>query len=109
MGRLLDKFLQHPVLLLALACSSLFYLPLGMRAFWDPLEGHIAETARLMVETGAWLAPHSPLFQGFVTLCLKLFGYSEWAARLPSATFGVLCVWITYRFGRHWKGEQTGL
>ena len=118
MGRILDRLLKHPVFSLALACASLFYLPLGLRALWDPGESRTAEIAREMLEWKDWLAPHlnyvlyfnkPPLMYWLTALSMRWAGITPMAARLACATFGLLTVIVTYRWGSNWKNERVGL
>ncbi len=118
MGRFLDSLSKRPFLFLGGACATLFFLPLNLRALWDPYEGQLAEMAREMLELGDWITPHlhytatlkePPLMSWVTALSLALFGPSAWAARFSCALFGLLTVWVTYRMGKNWKGERTGL
>src|SRR5215813_6544548 len=97
MGRL-EKYLSS---LLLLGCASLFYLPLGARALWDPGEGRYAEIAREMLELKDWLVPHlnytfffdkPPLMYWLTALSTALFGPGEFATRFWCALFGLLTV-----------------
>ena len=77
----------------------IFFL-LGHRGLNEPDEGRYAEIAREMAVSGDWLVPHlngfehfqkPPLIYWATALSFKLFGFTEWAARLPSA----LAAWGT--------------
>src|SRR5437764_7091799 len=98
MGRLLE-FLKRPFFHLLLACASLFYLPLGMRALWNSGEGRYAEIAREMLELKDWISPHlnyvlyfdkPPLMYWLTALAMRLLGPTAFAARFWCATFGLL-------------------
>lgn len=59
---------------------------------------------------------HPPLYFGILWIWTRVFGTSEIAVRIPSVTFGVLTVWITYFIGKNLfseqgspKGKKTGL
>lgn len=80
----------------------LFFM-LGQRGLNEPDEGRYAEIAREMVTTGDWLVPHlngiehfqkPPVIYWSTALMFKIFGFNEWAARLPSAlaAWGVVCL-----------------
>src|SRR5438067_6298729 len=112
------NFSVSPFWCLVLACSTLFYLPLGLRSLWDSDEGRYAEIAREMLELKDWVSPHlnyvlyfekPPLMYWLTAASLALFGQNEFAARLWCAVFGVLTVGVVYLIGKHWKSERMGL
>jgi len=106
-----------PWVLSASAIFALFY-QLGSAALFEPDEGRNAEKAREMLLLSDWLTPHEnfhpvldkPMaFYWLIALAYKLFGVSEWAARLPSALAALGCVALVYFFARfHW-GRPQGL
>ncbi len=102
-------------LLAILAVWLVFFLVPGMRSapLLEPDEGRNAEVAREMLAGGDWITPHyngyayldkpAPFFW-LVAASLKLFGVSEWAARLPSAlaalaTLLLVCLLARRMFG----------
>lgn len=105
-----------PWLLGASAIFILFY-QLGGAALFEPDEGRNAEKAREILLLGDWLTPHEnfhpvldkPIaFYWLIALCYKLFGISEWAARLPSALAALGCVALVYCFaGVQWGKAQA--
>lgn len=109
--------LSHFVVLLSLA-SLLFFLGLGTLGLTDRDEGSNAEAAREMVETGDWVSPtlnYEPRFAKPVFVywlmsgTYRLFGVSEFTARLPSALFGVALILLQYLFLMHLRGSTFGL
>jgi uncharacterized membrane protein YhdT len=52
---------------------------------------------------------HPPLFQLTMWLSYQLFGYTEWAGRLPSALAGVITVAVIYLLGRDLFSKRAGL
>ncbi len=105
------------VILLALACL-LFFLGLGTLGLTDRDEGRNAEAAREMVETGDWVSPtfnYEPRFAkpAFVYWLMsgayRLFGVSEFTARLPSALCGVALILLQYAFLTRLCGPLLGL
>ncbi len=93
----------------------LFFFKLGDRSFRNPDEGRYAEIAAEMVKTGDWVEPQlygvgylrKPiLFYWLVAASFKIFGFSEWAARLVPASFGVLGVLLTFFFARKVFNEK---
>ncbi|HEU4345870.1 MAG TPA: glycosyltransferase family 39 protein [Candidatus Binatia bacterium] len=88
----------------------------------DPDEGRNAEKAREILLLGDWVTPHQnfvptldkPIFfYWLLALSFKLFGLSEWSARLPNALASLGCVFLVYRFARAqfglWPALWSGL
>jgi 4-amino-4-deoxy-L-arabinose transferase-like glycosyltransferase len=107
----------HLLLLFALA-SLLFFLGLGTLGLTDRDEGSNAEAAREMVETGDWVTPtlnYEPRFAKpvfiywLMSAAYRLFGVSEFTARLPSAFFGVALILLQYAFLARVRGPLLGL
>jgi len=105
-----------PWILGASAILILFY-QLGSAALFEPDEGRNAEKAREILLLRDWVTPHEnfhpvldkPIFfYWLIALSFKLFGVSEWAARLPSALAALGCVAVVYAFARvHWGKAQA--
>ena len=102
-----------PWLLFGFVLFVLFYR-LGTPALFEPDEGRNAEKAREILLLRDWITPHEnfhpvldkPIFfYWLIALSYKLFGVSEWAARLPSALAAFSCVLMVYLFVRRWWGE----
>jgi 4-amino-4-deoxy-L-arabinose transferase-like glycosyltransferase len=107
----------HLAILLALAILLLF-LGLGSLGLTDRDEGRNAEAGREMFETGDWISPTfnyepryaKPVFlYWLMSLSYRLFGVSEFAARLPSALFGVALILLQYLFLTRVRGPVLGL
>ena len=98
--------------LLCLLCLVIVFCSLGKAALFEPDEGRNAEKARQILLLGDWVTPYEnflptldkPMFfYWLVAISFKLFGLSEWSARLPSALAALGCVILVYRFARnHW-------
>ena len=52
---------------------------------------------------------YPPLFPFFTTVSFDLFGASLFSARLVSAIFSVLTLWVVYEFANSMYGEKTAL
>lgn len=107
----------YPLLLVAL-CALLFFFGLGSLGLTDRDEGSNAEAAREMVQSGDWLTPTlnglprfaKPAFNYWlISSAYRLFGTSEFTARLPSAVFGTGLVLMLYYFARRFLGPAIAL
>lgn len=108
---------RHVLLLLAL-CGILFFWNLGALGLTDRDEGRNAEAGREMLETGDWMSPtfnYEPryakpvLVYWLMSASYKTFGVSEFAARFPSALFGLGLVLMLYLFLTRLRDANTGL
>jgi 4-amino-4-deoxy-L-arabinose transferase-like glycosyltransferase len=98
--------------LLCAGCLVVIFCQLGAAALFEPDEGRNAERAREILELDNWLIPHEnflpaldkPVFlYWLIAISYKVFGISEWSARLPSALAAIGCLFVLYRFARiHW-------
>jgi 4-amino-4-deoxy-L-arabinose transferase-like glycosyltransferase len=104
--------------LLAIACGLMLFVSLGSAALFDPDEGRNAERAREILLLHDWAVPHENFlpaldkpvfFYWLIALSYKLFGVSEWSARLPSALAAFACLIVLYRFARSQRGQSEGL
>lgn len=91
---------------------------LGRPAFWDPGESRYAETVREMTRTGDWLAPTlaaaryydkpAPYFW-LLAASFAVFGWNEWAARVPSAVAAVATIGLVVAFAWRRLGRRAAL
>jgi 4-amino-4-deoxy-L-arabinose transferase-like glycosyltransferase len=111
---------HHALLLLALLVLSglLFFLGLGDMGLTDRDEGRNAEAGREMFESGDRLTPTfngelrvaKPVFlYWLMEQSYRLFGVNEFAARFPSALFGVGLILIHYLFLVHQRDHTVAL
>jgi 4-amino-4-deoxy-L-arabinose transferase-like glycosyltransferase len=107
-----------PWIVLALACLVLYFNCLGSWTFTDPGESYYTEAAREMVESGDWIVPHlnyqiyfsKPILTFWLIAgSYKLFGVSEFAARLPFALIAALMVFATYMASKRLFNQRTAL
>jgi 4-amino-4-deoxy-L-arabinose transferase-like glycosyltransferase len=103
---------------LAMICLAVLFANLGGAGFFEPDEGRNAEKAREILLLNDWVTPHhnflptldKPMaFFWPVALSFKLFGFSEWAARLPSALAALGCLLLVYQFARYQWGLRHAL
>jgi 4-amino-4-deoxy-L-arabinose transferase-like glycosyltransferase len=103
---------------LALVGLVLLVYRLGAPGLMDPDEGRYAEIARELLARGDWLIPHlnhlpylekPPLVYWLTALGFKVFGYTETAARLPSALSALGGMFLAYGLGRALWGPVAGV
>ncbi len=103
---------------LGLTCLALVSANLGGAALFEPDEGRNAEKAREILLLNDWITPHEnfvpvldkPMFfYWLIAISFKLFGVSEWSARLPSALAALGCLFLVYRFAREHFGAWAAL
>jgi 4-amino-4-deoxy-L-arabinose transferase-like glycosyltransferase len=96
--------------LILVAVATAVFLPrLGATRLWDDDETFFAQVAREMYDRGDAVVPwfndtlfsHKPPFMYWLMMgAYSLFGVTEFAARLPSALFGIANVFLVWRLGR---------
>jgi 4-amino-4-deoxy-L-arabinose transferase-like glycosyltransferase len=106
-------------LFLVAALALVCFLPwLGSYGIIDPSDGYYSEAAREMVTIGNYLTPHlnyAPFFEKpiliywLISASYKMFGISEWAARLPSALSSVGLVALTFAFSRQFVRRRIAV
>ncbi|MBM3441598.1 MAG: phospholipid carrier-dependent glycosyltransferase [Bacteroidetes bacterium] len=103
--------------IIAIIAAGLFLHSLGKVHLFDWDEINFAESSREMIVSGDysrvqinyepfWEKP--PIFFWFQVLSMKVFGFTEFAARLPNAACGILTLISLYLFGRRIHGESFG-
>lgn len=108
-----------PYLLVIVALWAVIYVSgLFQPALLDDADSVHAEAAREMVLTHDWVTLHAdgvrymekaPLMYWGMAASFKLFGVSEWAARLP-LTLGMLALLLAaYALGKEVYGNRAGL
>jgi 4-amino-4-deoxy-L-arabinose transferase-like glycosyltransferase len=100
------------VLLLAGFCAFLFFYGLGQFGLIGADEPRYAQVAREMLERHDWITPvlggepwleKPPLYYWQAMVAYKLFGVSDWTARLPSAIDATFLVLAVYFFLRRFR------
>lgn len=116
----MDRPSPQPVhlLLLLLLSGLLFFVGLGSMGLTDRDEGRNAEAGREMFVSGDLITPTfngelrvaKPVFvYWLMTLSYHVFGVNEFAARAPSAFFGVALIAMHYLFLSRLRGPTVGL
>lgn len=117
---MMDRTSPPPVhlLLLLLLSGLLFFIGLGSMGLTDRDEGRNAEAGREMFASGDLVTPTfngelrvaKPVFvYWLMTMSYHLFGVNEFAARAPSALFGVALILMHYLFLTRLRGPTVGL
>lgn len=116
----MDRTSVRPIqlLLLLLLSGLLFFTALGSMGLTDRDEGRNAEAGREMFASGDLVTPTfngelrvaKPVFvYWLMTLSYHVFGVNEFAARAPSALFGVGLILMHYLFLSRLRGPTVGL
>ncbi|MBI3818216.1 MAG: glycosyltransferase family 39 protein [Planctomycetes bacterium] len=104
--------------LLAAILFIYFFAGVAAFPFTEPDEGRYGSIGAEMARTGDWITPRlnglyyfekPPLFFWCEAVCFKVFGYTEWAARLTSAAAAFATALLLYQFGRRIKNAETGI
>ena len=103
------------LVLISVSTIAIFY-SLGERLLkWD--ESIYAEVAREMLNRHNWLTPYwnfqpwfekPPLLMWLTAPMYRLFGASEFSARMVGALCGVATVWLTFELGRRLLDDWSG-
>ena len=110
--------IRHAVPALLLVGLVLFFFRLEVPGLMDPDEGRYAEIAREMLLLKDWLIPHlnllpylekPPLVYWLTALSFKVLGFSELAARLPSALCALGGIILAYYLGKAFWGAAAGM
>ena len=103
--------------ILFIVCAGMFWWRLGVVGLIDPDEPFYAQTTREMVQAGDWFTARifgEPQFEKPIMFywqsmaAQKLFGDNAFAARVPSAVFSTLLVFLTWVFGRRFLSPVAG-
>jgi 4-amino-4-deoxy-L-arabinose transferase-like glycosyltransferase len=91
---------------------------IASHSLWTPDEPTGAAVGRAMLEGGGLVLTtlngqpfleKPPLYWWVQVAGLRAFGFTPWAARLPSALFALLTLGLTYLAGRRLGGRRVGL
>lgn len=97
------------IAILIVLASVLYLFGLGSMPLTDPDETFYAQTAKEMVNSDEWITPtifgkpqfEKPiLYYWLIEISYKMFGINEFAARFPSAVFGIIGIMGIYLLGR---------
>jgi 4-amino-4-deoxy-L-arabinose transferase-like glycosyltransferase len=104
---------------IVLGVLSARLVTLGLYPIMDSSEARYAEIARKMADLGDWIIlwyDHGvpfwgkpPLSSWLTAISFRLFGVSEFAARLPHLLCALLVVWLVWDWGARRDRQQAGL
>ncbi|HKC88290.1 MAG TPA: glycosyltransferase family 39 protein [Blastocatellia bacterium] len=113
-----DQISSRTHLLLLLLLTALIYVGSAWNpSLQDDADASHARAAREIVERNDWVTLHingvrylekAPLMYWAVALSYKIFGFTEFATRLPLAISAMLLVAAVYHFGRWMGGGRAG-
>ncbi len=100
---------------LAILLLTIFMMTMGIGNYglYEPHEAHFAMVGNEMVLRGDWITPYlngapylnkPPLLYWSIALTTKIFGQSEFAARLPIALAGWWGIFISWQWSRQLWG-----
>ena len=101
------------ILLLALIVTL---LGIGSYGLYEPHEGHFAMVGREMIWRNDWITPYlngspylnkPPLLYWLIAIATKIFGSTEFSARLPVALTGWLGIAIAWKWTRELWGVDS--
>lgn len=108
--------LKYIAILIAIS-GFLFFFKLGDMALTDPDETFYAQTSREMLEAKEWAVPlifgkpqfeKPPMYYWLIRSSYMALGVNEFAARLPSAVFGLIGVIGVYFLARMLFSPKCG-
>jgi len=76
---------------------------------WDPWELDVANTARVLSETGRNPSLHTPLSTRLIAVAFDIFGIREWSGRLPGVLAAVLSCTLTFVLLHKDYGRRAGV
>ena len=110
-GRLWAVVVRHEAFCAALLILVVLAFSIGWRPLLLPDEGRYVGVAWEMMRSGDWITPtlnglpyfhKPPLFYWLSAGAMSVFGFHEWAARLPSLLGGWVGAFSVFVFVRRW-------
>jgi 4-amino-4-deoxy-L-arabinose transferase-like glycosyltransferase len=103
----------------AVLFAAIIYLGciLSPPSLMDDVDAVQAQIARNMVSSGDWVTARldgvaylekSPLIYWLIAISYRIFGFTDWAARIPMALACMALAWVTAAFGNWAFGKRAG-
>ncbi len=121
-GRKMRDLLQHRWFVYALVAIIVGTIYLGCTisppSLMDDVDAVQAQIAKTMLTSGDWVTARldgvlylekAPLIYWLIAIFYKLFGISDWAARLPVALSSIALALLTTAFGMWAFGKRAGM
>jgi len=111
------KHLYLHIAVVLLAAAIYLGCILSPPSLMDDVDAVQAQIARNMLTSGDWVTARidgvvylekSPLIYWLIAISYKIFGVSDWAARIPMALSCVALAWLTAAFGMWAFGRRAG-
>ncbi|HEX9222640.1 MAG TPA: glycosyltransferase family 39 protein [Candidatus Acidoferrales bacterium] len=107
------------VYLIVLSIAAAIYLGclVSPPSLMDDSDAVLAQAARTMLTSGDWVTARldgviylekPPLYYWPIMISYKIFGYHDWAARIPIALSSIALCWLTAAFGAWAFGKRAG-
>ncbi len=107
----------HYLPLLLIMISAVYFYTATSRAVLDDGDALYAHVAQEMVQRGDWVTPYAngvrffdkpPMMYWLMAFSYRMFGFTEFAARLPSALAVLGVAWLIFFIGRETGGTSSG-
>ncbi len=114
-----DGFFSRYLYLILLVIAGAVYLGciISPPSLMDDVDAVQANISRTMLQTGDWVTARldgvkylekAPLIYWTIAASYKVFGISDWAARIPVALAAMALCWLTAAFGVWAFGKRAG-
>ena len=114
-----DAGVRFGGLIVVLVAAAVFLgCILSPPSLMDDVDAVQAQLARNMLDSGDWVTARldgvaylekSPLIYWMMAVSYRIFGVSDWAARIPLALSVVLLCWLTFQFGAWAFSRRAGM
>jgi len=116
-NKILHSVLRNPFFWVVLIAFTIRLTTMGFYPIGDTTEARYSEIARKMVETNNWVMPQyengepfwgkPPLSIWLQAITFKIFGYSEFFARLSSILISLLIVVLVFSVAKQQRGKTV--